>query len=83
MRVKIKQSRNTIHLTLSTRQKRQIQKKLGETFEARITKTGMLLHANTMRYTLSDLLAQYNNDEPHSQEMKEWLDMPAVGKEII
>ena len=81
--MKIKQSRNSIQLTLSTRQKRQIQKKLGETFEARITKTGMLLHANNMRYTLSDLLAQYNNDEPHSLEIKEWLDMPAVGKEII
>ena len=83
MRVKIKQSRISIHLTLSTRQKRQIQKTLGEHFEASITKTGVLLHTNTMRYKLSDLLAHYNSDEPHSQELKEWLDMPAVGKEII
>ena len=81
--MKIKQSKNGIQLTLSARQKRQIQKKLGETFEARITKTGILLQANNLRYALSDFLAQCNNDEPHSLEIKEWLDMPVAGKEII
>ena len=37
MRVNIKQSRNSIQLKLSARQKRQIQKTLGEHFEVRIT----------------------------------------------
>jgi antitoxin ChpS len=35
------------------------------------------------RYTLDELLAQCDPDAPLSQEQREWLDAPAVGRERI
>ena len=35
------------------------------------------------RYTLDELLAQCDPDAPITEEEREWLDAPAVGREII
>lgn len=35
------------------------------------------------RYTLDELLAQCNPDAPMTPEEREWVDAPAVGREII
>ncbi len=35
------------------------------------------------RYTLDDLLAQCSADAPASVEEHEWIDAPAVGREVI
>ena len=33
-------------------------------------------------YTLDELLAQCDSKAPHSQEDREWLNLPSVGREI-
>ncbi len=35
------------------------------------------------RYTLAELLAASDYSQPHSVEELEWIDAPAVGKEIL
>jgi len=35
------------------------------------------------RYTLAELLAQCNPDAPMTPEDREWVDAPAVGRELI
>ena len=35
------------------------------------------------RYTLEELLARCNPDAPLTEEDREWLDAPAVGRELI
>jgi len=35
------------------------------------------------RYTLDELLSQCDFDQPVSAEEREWLDAPAVGREVI
>ena len=35
------------------------------------------------RYTLDELLAQCNPDAPMTPEDREWVDAPAVGRELI
>jgi hypothetical protein len=78
MRVKLKHVSKEIKLTLSARQKQQIQRVLGYRFEAEITKNGLLLHTSKQKYRLTDFV-----DEPISDEMKAWMNTQPVGKEII
>ena len=35
------------------------------------------------RYTLAELLAQCDFDQPMTDEEKEWLDAPPVGREVL
>ena len=35
------------------------------------------------KYTLEELIAQCDPDAPWSEEEREWMDAPSVGKEII
>ncbi len=35
------------------------------------------------RYTLAELLAASDHGEPPSPEEREWLDAPAVGREVL
>lgn len=34
------------------------------------------------RYTLAELLAQSDYSQPHSREEREWVDAPALGREL-
>jgi len=63
MRSKIKRPNEQIKLTLSIRQRREIQRSLGYHFEATITKEGLLLHSNKQKYSLKQLLAKLDLTE--------------------
>jgi antitoxin component of MazEF toxin-antitoxin module len=82
MRIKLKHPSKQIKLTLSARQKRQIQRLLGYCFEATITSEGLLLHSTKQKYRLSDLLAQCV-DMPDFEESKEWMTRKPVGREML
>lgn len=43
----------------------------------------LIIEAQKRRYTLEELLAQCNPDAPLTDEEREWLDAPAVGRELI
>jgi antitoxin ChpS len=45
------------------------------------TQQGLFVRTKAPQYTLEKLLAQCDLEAPHSPDIAQWQDMPAIGKE--
>ncbi len=55
----------------------------GSTVGVEIEGERLVVQARKLRYTVEELLAQCDPNAPITEEEREWLDAPAVGREII
>jgi antitoxin ChpS len=55
----------------------------GSTVSAEVKEGRLVVQHTKPRYTLEELLAQCVGDQTPTAEEREWLDAPAVGREII
>ncbi|GGP95852.1 AbrB/MazE/SpoVT family DNA-binding domain-containing protein [Shewanella ulleungensis] len=54
-----------------------------EELSVKVGTTGRLILNPKPKYTLEKLLAKCDKSAPISSEVQEWLDTPAVGKELF
>jgi antitoxin ChpS len=54
----------------------------GQTVTLEQTEQGLLVKPRAKKYTLEELLAQCDPNAPLPQDIADWQDAPAVGKEI-
>ena len=55
----------------------------GSTVGVEIEGERLIVQARKPRYTIEELLAQCDPNAPITDEEREWLDAPAVGREMI
>jgi len=62
---------------------RQLQLKAGEKVELELSDNSLLVKPVKKSYTMAELLAASDYSRPQSSEDREWVDAPAVGRELI
>jgi antitoxin ChpS len=61
-----------------------LQLKAGATVDVDVEDGRLIIEASPRpRYTLEDLLAASDYSQPQPSEQREWVDAPAVGRELI
>ncbi len=60
-----------------------LQLEAGATVALEIEGDRLTIKADRPRYTVEELLADYDSSSPLTDEEREWLDAPPVGREII
>jgi len=62
---------------------RQLQLKAGEKVALELSNNSLLVRPVKKNYTMAELLAASDYSQPQSLEDREWVDAPAVGRELI
>jgi len=62
---------------------RQLQLKAGEKVELELSDNSLLVRPVKKSYTMAELLAASDYSQPQSVEDREWVDAPAVGRELL
>jgi antitoxin ChpS len=73
---------NSIGLVIPKPVREALQLSAGQTVTLEQTEQGLLVKPRPRKYTLDELLAQCDPDAPMPEEIAEWQDAPAVGKEV-
>ena len=73
----------SVMMTLPPAVLEQLHLQVGTTVGFEIVENSLMVKPSRPRYTLDELLAQCDPDAPITDEEREWLDAPSVGREII
>jgi len=72
---------NSIGLVIPKPVREALHLSAGQTVTLEQTEQGLLVKPRAKKYTLDELLAQCDPTAPMPQEIADWQDMPAAGKE--
>ena len=56
---------------------------VGSTVGIEVQQDALIVKSARKRYTAEELLADYDTETPLTEEEREWLDAPRVGRELI
>ena len=73
----------SVMMTLPSALLEQLQLAAGSTVGLELEGDRLIIKSSRPRYTLEELLAQCDPSVAISDEEREWLDTPAVGRELI